>query len=45
MLENKGVFIMKLVKLEQAQECINSNTSKLLEYSIALNDKDIDLYK
>ena len=34
---------MKLVKLEQAQECINSDTSKLLEYSIELNDKDIDL--
>ncbi len=33
---------MKIVKYEQAQELKNSNTSKLLEYSIELNDKDID---
>lgn len=33
---------MKIVKLEQAQELKNSDTSKLLEYSIDLEDKDID---
>ena len=33
---------MKIVKKNNAEEIINSNTSKLLEYSIELNDKDID---
>lgn len=32
---------MKLARLEQAQELKNSDTSKLLEYSLNLNDKDI----
>ena len=33
---------MKIVKIEQAQMLKNSDTSKLLEYSIELNDKEID---
>ena len=33
---------MKIVKSSDAQIIKNSNTSKLLEYSIGLNDKDID---
>lgn len=33
---------MKIVKKEVAQELRNSDTSSLLEYSIALNDKEID---
>ncbi|MEI6498634.1 MAG: cupin domain-containing protein [bacterium] len=34
---------MKIVKIENATEVENSATSHLLEYSVALNDKDIDL--
>lgn len=33
---------MKIVKFSDAQIIKNSDTSKLLEYSIGLNDKDID---
>ena len=33
---------MKIVKSNEAQTIKNSDTSKLLEYSIALKDKDID---
>jgi len=33
---------MKIVKKETAEIFKNSDTSSLLEYSIALNDKDID---
>ena len=33
---------MKIVKSNEAQMIKNSDTSKLLEYSIGLNDKDID---
>lgn len=33
---------MKIVKSSGAQIIKNSDTSKLLEYSIGLNDKDID---
>ncbi|MCI9063761.1 MAG: cupin domain-containing protein [Clostridia bacterium] len=33
---------MKIVKSQEAQTIKNSDTSKILEYSIALNDKDID---
>lgn len=33
---------MKIVKSNDAQLIKNSNTSNLLEYSIGLNDKDID---
>ncbi len=33
---------MKIVKFSDAQTVKNSHTSKLLEYSIDLNDKDID---
>ena len=33
---------MKIVKSSEAQTIKNSDTSKLLEYSIALKDKDID---
>lgn len=33
---------MKIVKSSDAQSIKNSDTSKLLEYSIGLNDKDID---
>lgn len=33
---------MKIVKSSDAQIIKNSDTSKLLEYSIGLNDKDID---
>lgn len=33
---------MKIVKKEEAEILKNSDTSSLLEYSIALNDKDID---
>lgn len=33
---------MKIVKFSTAQTIKNSDASKLLEYSIALNDKDID---
>ena len=33
---------MKLIKKENAVNITNSNTSKLLEYSIELNEKDID---
>lgn len=33
---------MKIVKSNDAQTIKNSDTSKLLEYSIALKDKDID---
>lgn len=33
---------MKIVKHNEAKEIKNSDTSKLKEYSIALNDKDID---
>jgi mannose-6-phosphate isomerase-like protein (cupin superfamily) len=34
---------MKIVKKEDAKKLKNSATSYLLEYSIGLNDKDIDL--
>lgn len=34
---------MKIVKSSNAQTIKNSDTSKLLEYSIGLNEKDIDL--
>ena len=33
---------MKIVKSDKAKIVVNSDTSELLEYSIALNDKDID---
>lgn len=33
---------MKIVKKENAKNIRNSDTSELLEYSIDLNDKDID---
>jgi hypothetical protein len=33
---------MKIVASEQAEVFGNSSTSKLLEYSIALGEKDID---
>ena len=33
---------MKIVKSSDAQIIKNSDTSKLLEYSIGLEDKDID---
>ena len=33
---------MKIVKSNDAQIIKNSDTSKLLEYSMNLNDKDID---
>lgn len=33
---------MKIVKKNNAKDIRNSDTSKLLEYSIDLNDKDID---
>ena len=33
---------MKIVKSSDAQRIKNSDTSNLLEYSIGLNDKDID---
>ncbi len=33
---------MKIVKYSDAQRIKNSDTSNLLEYSIGLNDKDID---
>lgn len=33
---------MKLVKKENSEKVVNSNTSYLLEYSKALNDKDLD---
>ena len=35
---------MKIVKFSDAQIIKNSDTSKLLEYSIALKDKDIDFF-
>lgn len=34
---------MKIVKKNNAEKFINSDTSGLLEYSVELNDKDIDL--
>ena len=33
---------MKIVKNEEADKIINSKTSELLEYSIKLNEKDLD---
>ncbi len=33
---------MKIVKKYKAVSIVNSDTSKLLEYSVELNDKDID---
>ena len=33
---------MKLVQKNEAKIVKNSDTSKLLEYSIELNDKDVD---
>ena len=33
---------MKVVKKNEAKNIRNSDTSKLLEYSIGLKDKDID---
>ena len=33
---------MKLIKKEQAEILKNSDTSSLLEYSIALDEKDLD---
>lgn len=33
---------MKIVKKNNVKDIKNSDTSKLLEYSIDLNDKDID---
>ena len=33
---------MKIVQSDKAKIVVNSDTSKLLEYSIELNDKDVD---
>lgn len=33
---------MKIVQSDRAKIVVNSDTSKLLEYSIGLNDKDVD---
>ncbi len=33
---------MKIVKKEEAKKVINSDTSQLLEYSLKLQDKDLD---
>lgn len=33
---------MKIIKPNQAEKIKNSDTSKLLEYSIGLDDKDVD---
>ena len=33
---------MKIVQSDRAKIVVNSDTSKLLEYSIELNDKDVD---
>lgn len=33
---------MKIVQNDRAKIVVNSDTSKLLEYSIELNDKDVD---
>ena len=33
---------MKIIKKENAEEFIYADTSKVLEYSIALNEKNLD---
>ena len=33
---------MKIVKKEEVKKVINSDTSQLLEYSLKLQDKDLD---
>ena len=33
---------MKIVQSDRAKIVVNSDTSKLLEYSMELNDKDVD---